>query len=106
VSAGDEVRAFFAGLPERVPAGRLDGLTATYAFAIEGAGTWYAIVGEAGCAVQAGSGPSPDVSIACTAADWLSIAAGELDPQLAYRTGRLQVQGEMGLAMRVRSLFL
>jgi putative sterol carrier protein len=106
VGAGDEVRAFFDRLPARVADRRGEGGTAIFAFAIQGAGDWHAVLTEEGCAVQPGPHPSADVRIACAAEDWLSMAAGDLDPQLAYRTGRLTVDGDMGLAMRVRSLFL
>jgi putative sterol carrier protein len=106
VAAGDEVRAFFDRLPARVRERRGEGGAATFGFSIVGAGEWHAVLDEEGCTVRPGPHPSADVRVACAAEDWLALAAGDLDPQLAYRTGRLAVEGDMGLAMRVRSLFL
>ena len=106
VGAGEDVRAFFDRLSGRVGARPADEPAATYAFAIDGAGDWHAVLGPGAGTLVAGAHPSPDVLVACSAEDWLALVAGELDPQLAFRTGRLLVRGDMGLAMRVRSLFL
>jgi putative sterol carrier protein len=106
VAAADEVRAFFDGLAARFHADRAAGLDATFAFVIEGAGAWHAVVAEDACAIHEGGQPSADVTITCSAADWAQLVDGRLDPQFAFMTGRLQVEGDMSLAMRFRSLFL
>ena len=106
VAPADEVRAFFDDLAARFRADRAVGLDATFAFAIEDAGEWHAVVADDACAIHEGPHPSPDVTIACGAADWVQLVEGRLDPQFAFMTGRLRVDGDMGLAMRFRSLFL
>ncbi len=54
------------------------------------------------------SGPhaDPTLVVVASAENWLKVVAGSLDPQLAFLTGRLKVRGDMGLAMRLRALFL
>ncbi len=46
-----------------------------------------------------------DGEAACTIrislADFEKVLAGELDPNLAFMTGRLKVEGDMGLALRL-----
>ena len=106
MAPADEVRAFFDGLAARFRADRAAGLEATYAFVVEGAGEWHAVVAGDTCAIAEGAHPSPDVTISCSAADWVQIVEGRLDPQFAFMTGRLRVDGDMSLAMRFRSLFL
>ena len=50
--------------------------------------------------------PDPTLVVIASAENWLKVVAGSLDPQLAFVTGRLKVRGDMGLAMRLRALFL
>ena len=56
--------------------------------------------------MAAGPHPEPTLVVVASAENWLKVVAGSLDPQLAFLTGRLKVRGDMGLAMRLRALFL
>lgn len=49
-------------------------------------------------------GPT-DTVVTISWADWIAVADGELDPMTAYMKGRLRIQGEMGPAMQLQSLF-
>ena len=97
---------WFEGLPGRgVPPA--DGLAASYRFDLagDGGGTFHVVVGDG--SIRAGAGPPPgagppDVTVRASAADWQALVAGELDPQLAFLTGRLAVTGDMMRAQRVR----
>jgi len=44
--------------------------------------------------------------VMASAENWMRVVQGELDPQFAFVTGRLKVRGDMGLALRLRALFL
>jgi putative sterol carrier protein len=41
-----------------------------------------------------------------SAADMAAIAAGALDPTTAFMTGRLQIEGDIMLAMKIAEVFL
>lgn len=45
-----------------------------------------------------------DCTIRVSATDLEKLAAGELNPMLAYTLGRLKVDGSMGVAMKVAAL--
>jgi putative sterol carrier protein len=45
-----------------------------------------------------------DCTIRVSAADLEKLAAGDLNPMLAYTLGRLKVDGSMGIAMKVAAL--
>ncbi len=50
------------------------------------------------------TGPDPDTTITVSSADLQDMLAGRLDAMEAYTTGRLDVAGDMGPAMRLGSL--
>jgi putative sterol carrier protein len=106
VSDADEVEAFFKALPSRFRPEAAAGLHATFAMDIDGAGSWHATVDDGALTLERGTHPSPDVRVSSSAKIWCRLVAGELDPQFAFMTRRLKVAGDMGLAMRFRSLFL
>jgi putative sterol carrier protein len=99
---------FFDGLESRFHADRAAGLECVYQFDItgDGGGSWHADIGGGGCTVTPGVAASPDITISCGASDWMRIIEGQLNPQMAFMTGKLKVKGDMGLALRLQSLFL
>ncbi len=99
---------FFDGLGARFHADRAAGLECVYQFDLtgEGGGVWHADIAASTCAVSSGAADSPDITITCSAENWLKIVAGQMNPQMAFMTGKLKVSGDMGLALRLQSLFL
>ena len=65
---------------------------------------WY-LAQEAGriCA-QRGRGPSPALTLRCTARDWARIATEQLDARTALLTRRLSFSGDWRLALRLPAL--
>lgn len=46
-----------------------------------------------------------DATVTVDFDDFLKLAQGALDPMQAYMTGKLKVGGDMGVAMKLQSLF-
>ncbi len=55
--------------------------------------------------VSGGADGEADTTIAINWDDWLALASGTLDPMAAFMQGKLRIQGDMGLAMQVQTLF-
>ena len=71
----------------------------------EGGGDWYATIKDAACAVSEGKAPSPALTITMSAPDWVDMSHGKLNGQMAFMSGKLKLKGDMGLAMRLATLF-
>jgi putative sterol carrier protein len=99
---------FFAALPSRFNPAAAVGVAAIIQFELtgDGGGTWHAVIADGACEVAAGAHPEPTLVVLASAENWLKVVSGSLDPQMAFLTGRLKVRGDMGLAMRLRALFL
>jgi predicted lipid carrier protein YhbT len=102
VSAGTP-REFFADLATRAPAAP-DGLRGSYRFDVAGAGSWRVDVRDDGVAVTESSAPA-DCVIAADEATFMRVLTGQASPVFAFMTGKLRVEGDMGLALRLRDLF-
>ena len=57
------------------------------------------------CEVQEGAHTAPDITISMSAKDYLDMVAGKLNGQMAFMTGKLRIAGDMGLALKLQSLF-
>jgi hypothetical protein len=67
--------------------------------------TWTVSCGPDGARARAGAAPDPALTIRLGVADFLRVAAGELNPVKALLSGRLDLQGDFAVAMRLASMF-
>ncbi len=101
------VGATFAGMVERFVPEKAAGLTATIAFNLSGdnGGLYWIKVAAGAAETGAGNIDNVDMTVHASADDWFAVAIGELNPMQAFMTGKLKIQGDMGLAMKMQSLF-
>jgi putative sterol carrier protein len=100
----DGAREFFESLESRVDESKTAGMTATYLFEIDGAGTWTVDVNDGKLTVTEG-GSGADATISATEDDFEQMVRGDLNPTTAYMTGKLKVKGDMSAAMKLQKLF-
>lgn len=68
-------------------------------------GDWVAVIRDQKLSVEQGTTPNPTLSFSADTADIMNMFTGKLNPVQAYMTGKVQVQGDMGLAMRLANMF-
>ncbi len=78
-------------------------LGSTVKFVLDGAGTIY-VDGSGDTNAVSNDDGDADCTIAMTLEDFQSIAAGTLDATSAYMQGKLKVEGDMGIAMKLQPL--
>src|SRR5215472_3606238 len=83
------------------------GLNKTLQWNISGNATekWALHVHDQNCELISGGVEQPDILFQASEKDWLALSQGELDGMMAFMTGKLKVVGDMGLMVKVRSLF-
>lgn len=57
------------------------------------------------CTAAEGKADSPTTTFTADAQDYLDLVAGKADGMSLFMQGKLSVDGDMGLAMRLQSLF-
>ena len=104
--AAETAREFFEQLAARAAGGseRTRGLTATYRFDVEGAGSWRVEVDDGAVSVSE-SDAAADCVIAVSEDTLLGIVSGRQSATGALLMGRIRLEGDPALAMRLRDLF-
>ncbi len=82
-------------------ADKVKSMNATYKFNVTGdnGGVWRVQLGE-NSQVMEGEGDA-QCTITVADEDFVNIVSGKLNPQMAFMSGKLKVQGDMGLAMKL-----
>ncbi|MFC1851623.1 long-chain-fatty-acid--CoA ligase [candidate division CSSED10-310 bacterium] len=100
------VENIFETLENRVNPEGIHGVTASYGYKItgEGGGDWTVKVADNSVKVMRDI-HEPDVTATIAAKDWIALTLGKLDPMTAFTTGKIKVEGNMGLLTKVPKFF-
>ena len=81
-------------------------INAVYQFHISGSsgGSWSVDCTRPGGAIATGTAAAAKCTVTCTDADFLNIVNGKLNAQMAFMAGKLKIQGDMGLAMKLQQI--
>jgi putative sterol carrier protein len=101
------VRESFEAMPSRFRADKAAGTNATIQYDIsgDGGGTWNAVIKDGTCTVNSGAAASPNLTLMISAQDWIDMLSGKQSGQMLFMSGKLKVKGDMGLAMKLGSMF-
>lgn len=100
------VADIFGTMEARVRPEGVAGITANYGYVITGSGggEWTVCVADGNVTVKVGL-HDPQVTTTISAKDWIAITLGKLDGMTAFTTGRLKVEGDMGLLTKATQFF-
>ena len=106
-AAPTSAKQAFDMMPTRFNKEAAKGLNAVYQFDLsgDGGGKWQVIIKDQTVEVKEGASPSPNITISMTAQDYLDMLSGKLNGQVAFMSGKLRIAGDLGLAMRMQSVF-
>ena len=84
------------------------GLTATYQFEVNGNEdfTAHLVIADGQATFHEGSADKPNLIIKTPAEVWLAISRGELDGTQAYLSGQFRIKGDLGLLIKLKTLFI
>jgi putative sterol carrier protein len=100
------VKETFEAMPSKFRADKAAGkCTIQYDVSGDGGGTWHAVIKDGACTVKDGPVPSPNLTVQIGAQDWLDMISGKQSGQMLFMSGKLKVKGDMGLAMKLGSMF-
>ena len=100
------VADIFGTMESRVRPDGVAGVTANYGYVITGSGggEWTVCADDGTVRVLTGL-CDPAVTTTVSAKDWIAITLGKLDGMTAFTSGRLKVEGDMGLLTKATKFF-
>jgi multimeric flavodoxin WrbA/putative sterol carrier protein len=103
----EDMRLLLKGMAVTFNAQAAGNLKATIQFEVSGKqnGGWFLLIKDGKCILNEGRTASPTLTIRTPSEIWLAIANREMDGQQAFMEGKYTAQGDMGLLMRMKSLF-
>lgn len=104
---GAAVKDIFNQMPANLNADAAKGMNSVIQFNLtgEGGGNYYVEIKDGTCNVTEGSHASPNMTMTMSAQDYVDMISGKLNGQMAFMSGKLKIAGDMGLAMKMQTLF-
>ena len=101
------VKDIFKEMPNRFNKDAAKGMNSVIQFNLSGddAGTYHAIIKDGTIEVKEGTHASPNMTLTMTGKDYVDMTIGKLNGQMAFMQGKLKIAGDMGLAMKMQTLF-
>lgn len=91
----------------RFNAGAASGMSAVYQVNLTGAepGNYFLAIKDGSLETGDGTHDSPNITISMASSDFVAMTNGQLNPTMAYMSGKLKISGDMGLAMKMQTIF-
>ena len=99
-----QITEFFETLEDHVDSSKLEGIDATYRFDTEGEGSWHVTIAD-GNARVAQSTADADCVVRASVETFEKIMRGKQNPATAVMLGKLKIEGDMTLALKLKQLF-
>lgn len=100
----DEINEFFARLQQHVDPAKLDGIDATYRFDVGEDGSWRVEIQDGAARVEE-SQADADCVVRASRETFEKIVRGKQNPATAVMLGKLKIEGDMTLALKLKQLF-
>ena len=106
MASKQEIAQIFSDIAANLDPAMADDLNATIQFDLDGenGGLYWVQMGDGQVFSGSGQADNPEMTLKALADDWAALVAGELNPMQAFMSGRLKIQGNMNLAMKLQTL--
>lgn len=95
-------------LPQRLADNpeRVEGVQAVYLFDLsgDGGGKWTLTCDGKAATIAEGEEGEAQCTISMDTGDFVEMIGGDLNPQMAFMTGKLRVAGDIGLAIKIQAI--
>jgi len=102
-----EIQAIIDGMADSFQADQAGDLDAVLQFCLTGekSGEFSAAIKDGAITVAEGKNDAATTTFTAEGQDWLDLTAGKADGMSLFMQGKLSVEGDMGIAMRLQTLF-
>ena len=102
----EEVASVFSTMVQRFDAKKAEGVNGTIQFDLSGdnGGSYWLTIANGQAETGVGQSENPKMTLKSSADDFYSMLSGGLNPMQAFMTGKIKIQGDTGLAMKLMPL--
>ncbi|NWG15149.1 MAG: SCP2 sterol-binding domain-containing protein [Chloroflexi bacterium] len=92
---------------ERFLPAKAEGVNAIIQFNLSGdnGGLFWLKIAEGVCVAGEGQAENPKMTLKAAADDWHAVSTGKINAMQAFMSGKLKIEGDMGLAMKMQTMF-
>lgn len=103
----EEVAQIFPAMCQRFIPSKAEGLNATIQFNLSGdnGGLYWLKISNGSCEAGEGQAENPKMTLKAAAEDWHAVSTGKMNAMQAFMSGKLKIEGDMGLAMKMQTIF-
>jgi len=96
----------FSNLPSNVDKSKLAGINAKVVFDLSGdnGGAWTLNVADGAASVDEGAADDAQATIKMSDEDYVAMTNGDLNPMMAFMSGKIKVEGDMSTVMKLQSI--
>jgi putative sterol carrier protein len=103
-----DIAQLFNDMTSKFDPKKAEGINAVVQFDLTGdnGGQYWVKIADGKLDAGQGQAENPKVTLKAAADDWLAVANGTLNPMQAFMSGKIKIQGDMGLALKLQPLLL
>lgn len=101
-----DLNTIFANMDQNFDEEKAGDLNLTVAFDLSGesGGQWYATIADGKLDTGQGAVDSPSATLSMDADDFAAMSKGDLNPMMAFMSGKIKVDGDLNAVMKFQSL--
>ena len=101
------VQEIFEHIDEGFDPAKAEGVNAVFQFDLTGdnGGQYWVKVASQQAEVHEGAHDAPTMTITASADNYIALVNGDLNAMMALMQGKVKVKGDMGLALKLQSMF-
>ncbi len=102
------VRDLLQDMAQKFDSDKTGGMNAVIQYKLTGeqGGNWFMTVHDKTCTLEEGLAPKANFTVSLAAQDFIDIVTRKRDGLRTFMQGKIRISGDMGVAMKLQSLFL
>ena len=107
MATSEEIKSIFPEMVERLIPEKAEGVNVIIQFDLSGdnGGLYWVKIANGVAESGDGTADNPSMTLKAAADDWFAVSTGQLNAMQAFMSGKIKIQGDMGIAMKMQTMF-
>jgi len=107
MATSQEIAEIFPAMATRFLAAKAEGVNAIIQFNLSGenGGHYWLRIADGACEAGQGEAENPKMTLKAAADDWHAVTTGKMNAMQAFMSGKIKIEGDMGMAMKLQTMF-